>query len=71
MFFVLMVLKSGSSCKNPRAAGYVATPLPEISVKTILANTTHTQIEKLCCSLTTKRLLLLIQIIFTSKMKAT
>ena len=26
MFFVLMVLKGGSSCKNPRAAGYVATP---------------------------------------------
>ena len=23
----LMVLKGGSSCKNPRAAGYVATPL--------------------------------------------
>ena len=22
-----MVLKGGSSCKNPRAAGYVATPL--------------------------------------------
>ena len=27
MFFVLMVLKGGSSCKNPRAASYFATPL--------------------------------------------
>ena len=27
MFFVLMVLKGGSSCKNPRAAGCAAMPL--------------------------------------------